>query len=73
MRTANKIFFSNKLNIRPCFKENLKKEIELIDYHTNVQRAQNYINNWVSEVTEGEIKDIVKGLSPHSTTTLVST
>lgn len=73
MKTANKLYFSSRLNLRRCVLENLKEETELIDYQTNVERAKNYINNWVANVTEGQITNFVKDLSPDSTLTLVST
>lgn len=73
LKTASKIFFSSKLNLRRCVVENLWEETELIDYQTNVERAQNYINKWVANVTEGEITDAIDSLSPVSTSTLVST
>lgn len=73
LKSASKLYFSDTLNVRRCVLENLEEETELIDYHTNVEWAKNHINNWVAKVTEGQIQEFIKSLSPHSTVTFVST
>lgn len=49
-----------------------KNEFELMDYQTDVDWAQKYINDWIAKQTEGHITDLIQGLSPFTKATLVS-
>ncbi|XP_049800906.1 serine protease inhibitor 88Ea-like [Schistocerca nitens] len=70
--SSNRVYISNKLKMRPCLAEKFDTELASIDYETNVEAAQKAINAWVSEQTHGQINNLIQGLSPASTVTLVN-
>ncbi|KAL7630013.1 UNVERIFIED_CONTAM: hypothetical protein RMT77_019865 [Armadillidium vulgare] len=55
---ANKAFFDNSVNLRPCMTEIMNKELENLDFG-QAESAAKTINDFVSIVTKGRISQIV--------------
>ncbi|XP_064083415.1 serine protease inhibitor 88Ea-like [Macrobrachium nipponense] len=55
---ANKAYFDHNLTLRPCVKDILHKELELIDFSKPVEAAGT-INDFVSQTTKGRIPTLV--------------
>lgn len=71
---ANRLFTATSLPVRPCMLQLFHNEIEKVDFQKDVDAATNHINKWVSDLTKGQIKDLIaKGwLSPSAKLVLVS-
>lgn len=70
LKSSNRIYVSNKLHLRPCIAKKFENELVRIDY--TKEDANQVINSWVEQNTEGQIKNLISGLSSASTSTIVS-
>lgn len=69
--SANRLFVSNKFNIRDCMKELFQNEIVPVDYVSDPAGAVNMINNWVANQTKNQIKDLLHADQITAATNLV--
>lgn len=57
--SVDKLFFGKKVPIRECMEDKFFDEIEKLDFETDADGQRQYINNWVENATQGEIKDLL--------------
>lgn len=71
--SANKIFVNDKMQLRECIAEHFADELQPIDFG-DARQAAKEINDWVSELTYGKIKQLVSGggLSPWTQVVIVN-
>jgi len=56
---ANKIYLEQDLKLNECLRLALADQIELTDFKKSPEEARNKINDWVSGMTMGNIKNLV--------------
>ncbi|XP_028165758.1 serine protease inhibitor 88Ea-like [Ostrinia nubilalis] len=56
---ANKLFVDSELRARQCLLDLFSDEFEALDFHNDPKGARDYINEWVSQVTKNNIKDLL--------------
>ncbi|XP_006562425.1 serine protease inhibitor 88Ea isoform X1 [Apis mellifera] len=64
--SANRLWISDKKKVRECILSLFGNQLEMIDFKTNPNAVRDQINNWVSNMTKGHIRDL---LPPNSITT----
>jgi len=65
---ANKLYFEKDLKLNECLRLALADQIELVDFKKSSEEARIQMNSWVSDVTKGNIKDLVpEGYVDYST------
>lgn len=57
--SVDKLFFGKQVAIRECMEDKFFEEIEKLDFEKDSDGSRQYINNWVENVTFGEIKDLL--------------
>lgn len=57
--SVDKLFFGKQVAIRECMEDKFFEEIEKLDFEKDADGQRLYINNWVENVTQGEIKDLL--------------
>lgn len=57
--SVDKLFFGKQVAIRDCMEDKFFEEIEKLDFEKDADGQRLYINNWVENVTYGEIKDLL--------------
>lgn len=70
---ANRLFTATSLPVRPCMLKLFHNDIEQVDFKKDVNAATNHINKWVSDLTKGQIKNLIASgwLSPDAKLVLV--
>lgn len=58
--SVDKLFFGKQIPIRECIEDKFFEEIEKLDYKQDPDGQRQYINNWVENITQGMIKDLLK-------------
>jgi len=56
---ANKLYFEQDLKLNECLRLALADQIELTDFKNAPEAARTKINNWVEDMTQGNIKNLV--------------
>lgn len=54
---ANRAYFSQDENLRPCMKDIFSEDIETLNFAGEPDEARKKINQWVEAVTRDKIKD----------------
>ncbi|XP_017790236.1 PREDICTED: serpin B4-like isoform X2 [Habropoda laboriosa] len=62
-KSANRLWITDKANVRECMLDLFSGQLEKTDFHTNPAAVRDRINHWVSNITKGHIRDL---LSPDS-------
>lgn len=57
--SVDKLFFGKQVAVRECMEDKFFEEIEKLDFERDSESSRQYINNWVENVTYGEIKDLL--------------
>lgn len=57
--SVDKLFFGKQVAVRECMEDKFFEEIEKLDFEQDSDGSRQYINNWVENVTYGEIKDLL--------------
>ena len=58
LEIANRLYFNSAEEVRQCMKDIFDDELEVVDFASDSQAARDRINNWVSELTRGNIRDL---------------
>merc|ERR1711983_325851 len=56
---ANKLYFEQNMKLNECLRLALGDQIELTDFKNAPEAARTKINNWVEDMTKGNIKNLV--------------
>lgn len=75
VHTANKLFLSKEQTVQDCVKDYFDHEIEKLDFSGNgLLHSVDVINDWVSNVTQNNIQNLIsaESLSPSTQLILVS-
>lgn len=64
-RVANRFWITNSKKLRECMFDFFDDQLQVTDFRTNPIDVRNRINNWVSNMTKGHIRDL---LPPNSIT-----
>ncbi|XP_011634293.1 serine protease inhibitor 88Ea-like isoform X1 [Pogonomyrmex barbatus] len=62
-KVANRFWITNAKKLRECMLDFFGDQLQVTDFRANPTEVRNQINNWVSNVTKGHIRDL---LPPHS-------
>lgn len=57
--SVDKLFFGKEIPVEECIEDKFFDEIEKLDFEKEPEAQRVYINNWVENVTQGEIKDLL--------------
>lgn len=68
---ANRLFVSNKLQVRDCMQNLFQNEIVPTDFVTDPKAALDTINGWVAKQTKNQIKDLLSADNINGATQLV--
>lgn len=60
-RTANRLWITDAKKLRECMFDFFGDELVKADFRTNPAAVRDRINNWVSNVTKGHIRDLIPG------------
>ncbi|XP_043259822.1 serine protease inhibitor 88Ea-like [Colletes gigas] len=63
--SANRLWITDTRKVRECMLDFFGDQLEKTDFHSNPSAARDRINDWVSNTTKGQIRDL---LSPDSIT-----
>lgn len=58
-RTADKVFVAKEAGFKDCMKDLFHEEFESLDFQNNAENSRIYINKFVENVTDNNIKDIL--------------
>lgn len=58
--SVDKLFFGKTIPVEECMEEKFYDEIEKLDFENEPEAQRLYINNWVENMTHGEIKDLLQ-------------
>lgn len=56
---ANRFYFNEDENIRPCIKDIFNEDIEMLNFAFQPAESRTRINQWVEDITRNKIKDLV--------------
>ncbi|XP_051158218.1 serine protease inhibitor 88Ea-like [Leptopilina boulardi] len=70
---ANRLWVKNSTKIRMCMSAIFNHEIKKVDFRSNPESARNEINNWVKNITKGNIPELLPFQSITEDTDLVLT
>lgn len=57
--SVDKLFFGKTIAVEECMEDKFFDEIEKLDFENDPEGQRLYINNWVENVTHGEIRDLL--------------
>ncbi|CAB3370529.1 Hypothetical predicted protein [Cloeon dipterum] len=74
LNSANRLYFSDHLNLKKCISEFFKDEIEKMDFVNNPDEGREKINAWVANQTKNRITDLLPSglITPDTNTVLVN-
>ncbi|CAK9833816.1 Serine protease inhibitor 88Ea [Anthophora retusa] len=58
-KSANRLWITDKAKVRECMLDLFSGQLEKTDFHTNPTAVRDRINNWVSNITKGHIRDLL--------------
>ncbi|XP_070172810.1 serine protease inhibitor 88Ea [Polyergus mexicanus] len=70
-RVANKFWITNSRKLRECMFDFFGDQLQVTDFRTNPAEVRNRINDWVSNITKGHIRDLLPPSSITEDTDLV--
>ncbi|XP_034185945.1 serine protease inhibitor 88Ea isoform X2 [Osmia lignaria lignaria] len=70
-RSANRLWISNARKVRECMLDLFGDQLEKTDFRTNPGAVRDHINEWVSNMTKGHIRDLLSSDSVTEDTDLV--
>jgi len=70
-RIANRFWITNSKKLRECMLDFFDDQMQVTDFHTNPTEVRNEINNWISNMTKGHIRDLLPPNSISEQTELV--
>lgn len=70
-RIANRFWITNDRKLRECMLDLFGDELQVTDFRTNPAEVRDQINNWVSNMTKGHIRDLLPPNSIGEDTDLV--
>lgn len=70
-RMANRLWVTDTRKIRECMLDYFGDQLEKTDFRTNPESVRERINEWVSNMTKGHIRDLLPGGSITEDTDLV--
>ncbi|XP_012537205.3 serine protease inhibitor 88Ea [Monomorium pharaonis] len=70
-KVANRFWITNTKKLRECMFDLFGDELQVTDFHTNPANVRDQINNWVSNMTKGHIRDLLPPNSIGEDTDLV--
>ncbi|KYN14444.1 Antithrombin-III, partial [Trachymyrmex cornetzi] len=70
-KIANRFWITNTKKLRDCMLDFFGDQLQVTDFRTNPVEVRNEINNWVSNMTKGHIRDILPTNSITADTDLV--
>lgn len=70
-RIANRFWITSSKKLQDCMLDFLGDQLQVTDFHTNPAEVRNQINNWVSNITKGHIRDLLPPSSITEDTDLV--
>lgn len=57
--SVDRLFVSQRLPLQKCIADVFKDEVHKMDFVLDPELARMYINNWVTNQTNGQIKDLI--------------
>lgn len=69
--SVDRLFVSQRLPLQKCVADVFKDEVHKMDFVLDPELARMYINNWVANQTNGQIKDLIPTSMITHTTRLV--
>ncbi|XP_050596665.1 serine protease inhibitor 88Ea-like isoform X1 [Bombus affinis] len=57
--SANRLWVSSTRKVRDCMLDLFGDQLEKTDFHTNPDAVRDHINQWVSNMTKGHIRDLL--------------
>lgn len=57
--SVDRLFVSQRLPLQKCIADVFKDEVHKMDFVIDPELARMYINNWVANQTNGQIKDLL--------------
>ncbi|KAL0113662.1 hypothetical protein PUN28_012655 [Cardiocondyla obscurior] len=70
-QVANKFWITNSKKLRECMLDFFGDQLQVTDFNTNPEGVRNEINDWVSNITKGNIRDLLPPSSVTEDTDLV--
>ncbi|XP_071649029.1 serine protease inhibitor 88Ea isoform X1 [Temnothorax longispinosus] len=70
-KIANRFWITNSKRLRECMLDFFGDQLQVTDFSTNPTEVRNQINNWVSNMTKGHIRDLLPPSSIAEDTDLV--
>ncbi|KAH0945647.1 hypothetical protein HN011_006236 [Eciton burchellii] len=70
-KIANRFWITNTKKLRECMLDFFHDQLQVTDFRTNPAEVQNHINEWVSNMTKGHIRDLLPPNSIDEETDLV--
>ncbi|XP_011301085.1 serpin B3 isoform X2 [Fopius arisanus] len=70
-RTANRLYISSAKKVQQCIVDIFNQEIEKVDFGMDPNAVRVRINDWVSNTTKGQIKDLIPSDGIDETSDLV--
>lgn len=58
-KTADKIFMAKEVPLRECMVDLFNEEYQSMDFRREPEQSRSYINGWIANVTENNIKDVL--------------
>lgn len=68
---ANRLWVADDKKLRECMLDFFGEEMQKTDFRINPQATRIHINNWVSNITKGQIRDLLPPTAIDSNTDLV--
>lgn len=69
--SVDRLFVSQRLPLQKCIADVFKDEVHKMDFVIDPELARMYINNWVANQTNGQIKDLLPSSKVSYNTRLV--
>lgn len=57
--SVDRLFVSNRLSLQKCVADVFKDDVHKMDFVVDPELARMYINNWVANQTNDQIKDLI--------------
>lgn len=57
--SVDRLFVSQRLPLQKCIADVFKDEVHRMDFVLDPELARLYINNWVTNQTNGQVKDLI--------------
>jgi len=71
LRVANRLYFDKTEKVKECMKELFHNELVMLDFRGASEESRQTINNWVENITESRIQNLIPEGLVDSTTRMV--